>query len=130
MRQNENARVGGRLHWSLLGLGAVLGGTFGVFPRDAGDFRAADADIGELTVAQTGKFPQTGVIGAPLTEETEEAGEQHDYHPFDWTAEVRNESERKISRYGALQKILCCGAAMRECHNEGHNFLKSYLIQT
>ena len=120
MHQMKTPACGGRLHADLE-VWSVLGGTLGIFPSNTRDFRTADADIGELAVAKTGQFPQAGVVGTPLPEEAEETGEKHDHHPFDWTEEVRNESGKNIGRDGAVQKILCCGAAMQGTHIPGHN---------
>src|SRR5262245_8712190 len=51
------------------GLGA-LGGA----PRNTRDIRAADANIGKLTVAQARQFVQTAVIALPLLDEANECG--------------------------------------------------------
>ena len=53
------------------------GGAFGVFPSDARDVRAADADVGEFTIAKAVQFLNAGTIGAPLTQEPEEVSEKH-----------------------------------------------------
>lgn len=53
----------------LFGL-AALGGV----PRNARNIRAADANIGKLSVAQARQFVQTAVIALPLLDEANECG--------------------------------------------------------
>ena len=52
-----------------LGLAPLGGG-----PRNTRDIRAADPNIGKLTVAQARQFVQTAVIALPLLDEANECG--------------------------------------------------------
>ena len=72
--KNENARQGAgasgdawrwRHQYETVRL-AVLG----VFPGDARDVRAGDADIGKLTVAKTAQLMEAGVETAPGAQKT------------------------------------------------------------
>ena len=55
-----------------LGLAALGGG-----PRNTRDIRAADPNIGKLTVAQARQFVQTAIIALPLLNEVNECGKHN-----------------------------------------------------
>jgi hypothetical protein len=44
----------------------------GVIPRDAGDVRPRDADIGQLAIAELMEFPQALVVAPPGAEEVQD----------------------------------------------------------
>ena len=70
--QNRNARESSQAFSCLQqrsGLAAL-----GCVPGNAGDVRAANADIGEFAVAQARQFVQTAVIALPLLDEANECG--------------------------------------------------------
>ena len=101
-------------------MGRRSGRALGIFPSDARDIRTADTDIGQFTVAETGQVAQAGVVCPPLAQESDEIGEKHGGILSKLAEVSRNrlcfgfESLKfKIRGVGALQKDLCCDAALQ-----------------
>jgi hypothetical protein len=50
---------------------------FGAFPSRTRNIAAAEADIGQFTVAEPVQLAQTLVVPAPLPEHTDQVGQKH-----------------------------------------------------
>src|SRR5437868_7672620 len=67
----------------------------GALPRNAGDFRPGNADIGEFTIGQTGQFADIFLIAPPGAEQADKLGEKHG--PLDRKSTRLNSSHVSIS---------------------------------
>jgi hypothetical protein len=78
---------------------AALGGV----PRNTRDIRAADANIGKLTVAQARQFVQTAVIALPLLDEANECGKHSVLLSVKFRPKPVVDLERKIGMFPAVK---------------------------
>lgn len=62
--------------------GALFAGALCVFPRHPWNIRAADADVGKLSVIEAGKLAQALVVVAPLPQEPDELSQKHFRNPL------------------------------------------------
>jgi hypothetical protein len=107
--QKKAPASSGRLFLRSCGLLAV-----GRVPRDAGNVRAADADVGQFTVTELMQLAQAGVVAPPSLEEVDDCDKHVGLLSF-LPAFPRRKSiiAHEIGADCALQKADCCAADMQ-----------------